>query len=109
MMPAEFAMACYRLHTMVRNNYTIRRGTRIGIFNTTPLNLVGGRPVPPELVQQSDLFFRMPTSPAFDGPNITLGELLRRLSKPAYHEGTWMCARQYQSAVVQPARVCVAQ
>jgi hypothetical protein len=68
-MPIEFSAACYRLHTLIRNNYTIRLGTRVGIFNTQPLNLVGGRPVPPELVQQSDLFFRTATSPAFDPPN----------------------------------------
>ena len=71
--PVEFSVGCYRLHTLIRNNYNIRAGTRIGIFNTQPLNLVGGRPVPPELVQQSNLFFRTETSPAFDPPNTQAG------------------------------------
>jgi hypothetical protein len=74
-MPIEFAVGCYRLHTLIRNNYNIRSGTRVGIFNTQPLNLVGGRPVPPELVQQSDMFFRAPTSPPFDPPNTQAGPL----------------------------------
>jgi hypothetical protein len=66
-------VAAFRMgHSMVRNNYNIRRGRRLAILQPVPVNplvsLNGGRQVPKELEQQNDLFFRTTTSPAPDPP-----------------------------------------